>query len=108
MAQLGVRPEDLGQLIAELWELQLFKRIDAGVWIIQAFVEGYGKVDADFAFRALLHVGAHLICVGSSTPGWGTPEDGERIAQIGRDILLSAWKKDVDAFKHHELGCILV
>lgn len=106
MAQLGVRPEDLGQLIAELWQLQLYKGIGAGLWIIQGFVEGYGKVDTDFAFRALLHVGAHLVCIGSSTPGWGTLEEGKKIAEIGRDVLLSAWKKDLSAFKNHDLGCI--
>lgn len=107
MAQLGVRPEDVGQLVAELWLLKLYKGIDAGLWILQGFVNGYGKVDHDFAFRALVHVGAHLICIGSSTPGWGSAEEGEAIARVGRDLLLAAWRKDLPAFKGHDLECLL-
>ncbi|KAL7940790.1 kinase-like domain-containing protein [Trichoderma barbatum] len=106
MAQVGIRAEDLGQLIAELWQLKLYKDIDAGLWIIRGFVEGYGKVDDDFTFRVLVHIGAHLICIGSTTPGWGTPEQGRNITKIGRDILLNAWKKDAKAFEEHDLQCL--
>ncbi|KAH8130415.1 hypothetical protein FP744_10000183 [Trichoderma asperellum] len=103
MAQVGVRAEDLGQIIAELWQLKLYKNIDATLWIIQGFVSGYGKVDSDFMFRVLIHVGAHLLCIGSTTPGWGTPEEGQEIAKAGRDVLLNAWKKDAGAFQGHDL-----
>lgn len=106
MTQLGVRPEDSGQLIAELWELKLYKDIDAGLWIIEGFVQGYGKVDNDFMFRALIHVGAHLISIGSDTPGWGTPEQAEAVAKAGRDVLLKAWHKDLKGFSGHDLECI--
>lgn len=106
MAQVGVRAEDLGQLIAELWQLKLYKDIDAALWIIRGFVEGYGKVDADFIFRVLIHVGAHLVCIGSTTPGWGTPEEGQNIAKIGRDVLLNAWRKEAKAFEEHDLQCL--
>lgn len=108
MAQVGVRAEDLGQLIAELWQLKLYKDIDAALWIIRGFVEGYGKLDTDFIFRVLIHVGAHLICIGSTTPGWGTPEEGQNIAKIGRDVLLNAWRKDAKAFEEHDLQCLFV
>lgn len=107
MAQVGVRAEDLGQAIAELWQLKLYKDIDAALWIIQGFVSGYGKVDSDFMFRVLIHVGAHLICMGSTTPGWGTPEEGQNIAKAGRDVLLNAWKKDAEAFRGHDLQHVL-
>lgn len=107
MAQVGVRAEDLGQFIAELWQLKLYKDIDAALWIIQGFVDGYGKVDTDFAFRVLIHVGAHLVCFGSTTRGWGTPEQSHNIAKIGRDVLLNAWEKDVKAFAGHDLQCLL-
>ncbi|KAM0263209.1 hypothetical protein ACHAQJ_001364 [Trichoderma viride] len=107
MAQVGVRAEDLGQFIAELWQLKLYKDIDAALWIIEGFVKGYGKVDSDFAFRVLIHVGAHLICFGSTTPGWGTPEEGQNIAKAGRDVILKAWEKDAKAFEGHHLQHIL-
>ncbi|KAL7928138.1 kinase-like domain-containing protein [Trichoderma chlorosporum] len=106
MAQVGVRAEDLGQLIAELWELKLYKDIDAGLWIIQGFVEGYGKANTEFVFRVLIHVGAHLVCIGSTTPGWGTSEQRHDIAKVGRDVLLNAWKKDANVFEKHDLQCL--
>ncbi|KAK5996351.1 4-hydroxytryptamine kinase-like protein [Cladobotryum mycophilum] len=106
MSQLGVQPEDLGQIIAELWELKLYKDIDAGLWVIQGFMEGYGKVGAEFIFRTILHVGAHLICFGSTTPGWGTTEQAEQVAKVGKDVLLKAWKKDPKGFEGHELECL--
>ena len=106
MAQLGVHPEDFGQFIAELWELKLYKDIDAGLWIIRGFADGYGKVDTDFVFRAIIHVGAHLICIGSCTPGWGTPEQGESVAKAGKDLMLKAWNKDLGGFQGHDLECL--
>lgn len=107
MAQVGVQAEDVGQLIAELWQLKLYKEIDAALLIIDSFVEGYGKINVDFAFRVLIHVGAHLICIGSTTPGWGTPEEGQTIVKMGRDVLINAWKRDAEAFERHDLYNIL-
>ncbi|KAL6856818.1 kinase-like domain-containing protein [Trichoderma novae-zelandiae] len=82
MAQVGVRAEDLGQFVAELWQLKLYKDINAALWIIRGFAEGYGKADADFTYRVLIHVGAHMICFGSTTPGWGTPEQCQKLSGL--------------------------
>jgi hypothetical protein len=103
MAQLGLLPLDVGQMIAELYELKLFKDIEAGLWIISGFVRGYGSVDEEFAYRALVHVAAHLICIGSSAPGWGTPEQIEGVVEAGRNILVAAWKRDRRFFAGHHL-----
>jgi hypothetical protein len=103
MAQLGIRPEDLGQMIAELWELKLYKDIDAGLWIIRGLVQGYGDRDDDVAFRTIVHVGAHLICFGSSTSGWGDDEQRMMVLRTGRDVLVKAWEKDRRAFEKHDL-----
>ncbi|KAG6001361.1 hypothetical protein E4U43_001338 [Claviceps pusilla] len=108
MAQLGVQPEDVGQLLAELWLLKLYRDIDAGTWILQGFVDGYGSTDSAFALRALLHVGAHLICFGARTPGWGTAEQNERVARMGWHVLLAAWRGDEAALEDHEVGCVLL
>ncbi|KAL7811412.1 kinase-like domain-containing protein [Trichoderma gracile] len=106
MAQVGVRAEDMGQFIAELWLLKLYKDIDGALWIINGFAEGYGKADANFTFRVLIHIGAHLICFGSTTPGWGTSEQGQKIVKDGRDVLLNAWSRDAKAFEGHDLECL--
>lgn len=106
LAQLGVRALDLGQMIAELYELYLYKDIAAGLWFIKGFVGGYGGMDDDLAFRVLVQVGVHLISFGT-VPGWGTPEQVEKVLQAGKEIIVKAWAKDRSWFQDHPLGCIL-
>ncbi|KAF4498518.1 cytoplasmic trna 2-thiolation 2 [Fusarium agapanthi] len=88
MVQIGVRPLDLGQAIAELWQLKLYKDIAAGEWLIRAFADGYGAVSDDFAYRTVIHVGVHLICFGSQTPGWGDAEQQKDVVRIGKEIIM--------------------
>ncbi len=94
VASLGIRARDIGQMIAELYMLKLFKDIDAGVWFIDGYLDGYGPVDIDTAFRVAIHVGAHLVVIGGSVAGWGSPEDVDRVVAFGRDMILHAWAKD--------------
>ncbi|KAF5616030.1 cytoplasmic trna 2-thiolation 2 [Fusarium tjaetaba] len=89
MVQIGVRPLDLGQAIAELWQLRLYKDIAAGEWLIQAFADGYGAVSDDFAYRTVIHVGVHLICLGSQTPGWGDAEQQKDVVRTGKEIIVT-------------------
>lgn len=104
MCQFFVRPLDLGQMIAELYELKLYRGIEAGLWLIEGFVAGYGFVHDEFAYRAALHTGIHLVGFGSAVPGWGSPEKQESVARAGRDIILRAWQKHRSWFEDHDLA----
>ncbi|KAI1816217.1 kinase-like domain-containing protein [Poronia punctata] len=106
MSQVGVPNLDVGQMIAELYEMKLYKDITAGLWIVEGFVQGYGRVSDDFAFRTAIQVGAHLISFGTSVQGWGTPEQVETVARTGRDIILHAWRKDGTWFESSDLACL--
>lgn len=106
MCQLGVRPLDLGQMIAELYELSLFKDLDQGKWLIEGFAAGYGYVDDDFAFRTGLHVGTHLICWGSRVPGWGSGSEVRHVVATGKELILRAWHKDRAWFEAGDLACL--
>ena len=106
LAQLGVRPLDLAQMMAEFYFLKLFKDIDAGAWMIQGFVGGYGGVDEDFAFRTAIHIGAHLMWVGGTVPGWGDQKQVEAVVTVGRDVFIKAWQKDRTWFHGHVLECL--
>ncbi|KAI8954624.1 kinase-like domain-containing protein [Xylaria longipes] len=106
MSQIGVPNLDLGQMIAELYELKLYKNITAGLWMVQGFVQGYGAVSDDFAFRTAIQVGAHLISFGTSVQGWGTQEQVEMVARTGRDIIVHAWQKDRQWFQGSDLACL--
>ncbi|KAM0247291.1 hypothetical protein ACHAP5_004152 [Fusarium lateritium] len=106
MVQLGVRPLDLGQVIAELWQLKLYKKIDAGEWLIRAFADGYGAVDDNFTYRAIIHVAVHLICFGSQTPGWGDVEQQKGVVRVGKEVIVKAWARDREYFEGHVLGSL--
>lgn len=94
MAQLGLPNLDLGQMLAEMYELWLYKRIRGGLWMMEGLVEGYGAVTEAFALRTAIQLGAHLVCFGTSVPGWGAPEQVREVARRGRDIISHAWRKD--------------
>ncbi|KAK1971134.1 phosphotransferase enzyme family protein [Colletotrichum sublineola] len=106
MCMLGLKPLDLGQMIAELYELKLYKDMEAGLWLIQGFMKGYGAVDDEFAFRTLLHVGVHLINFGTTVKDWGTEEQTKSVASEGRDLVMNAWEKNRAFFEFHPLRCI--
>ncbi|KAI0841746.1 kinase-like domain-containing protein [Hypoxylon sp. FL0890] len=106
MSQIGKPNLDMGQMIAELYELKLYKNILGGLWMVQGFVDGYGAVSEDFAFRTAIQVGAHLISFGTSVPGWGTPEQVENCARTGREIIVHAWEKDRRWFEEGDLACL--
>jgi thiamine kinase-like enzyme len=59
---------DLGQMLGDLFETRHFTGIEAGAWLMDAFMEGYGKLNEDLAFKTAIQVGAHLICWGSRLP----------------------------------------
>ncbi|KAG0159571.1 hypothetical protein PDIDSM_7093 [Penicillium digitatum] len=106
LAQVGSRALDLGQMIAELYETKLFRNRDGGVWIIQGFLEGYGALNDEMAFRTAIHVGVHLVCWGSRVPGWGTQKQIEDVVKSGRDLIVHAWRKDKAWFVEGTLGCL--
>ncbi|KAL4898386.1 kinase-like domain-containing protein [Aspergillus ambiguus] len=99
MAQCGPRALDLGQMIAELYELTHFKGEPAGRWIVEGLVEGYADLGEEMAFRTAIHVGTHLICWGSTVAGWGTDEQVQEVVRIGRDLVVNGWEKNRGGFE---------
>jgi hypothetical protein len=96
LAQHGTRALDLGQMIAELYMLNHYKDTDAGLWVIEGFLQGYGyqHIPVKIAFRTLIHVGVHFIFWGSTTPGWGSQEQVLDLVKLGRELVVRAWETD--------------
>lgn len=93
----------MGQMIAELYELYLYRGIRAGLWLIEGFCAGYGIEDDAFAFRTAIHVGTHLICFGN-VQGWGTAEQLLDVVAKGKEVIVRAWNKDRGWFLASELA----
>lgn len=97
-SQLGLPSSDFGQMLAEMYALWLYKGIEASLSLIDGFVDAYregcGGMDDDFAFRSVIQAGAHIVCTTTTFPGWGTREKVEEVAGVGRDLIVHAWKRD--------------
>ncbi len=109
ICHLGVRPVDVGQTVAELYRIGLVRDdIDAGRWMLEGFAAGYGFVDDDFAFRALLHAGAFLVVSGVFVVGWDTHPEGHARLAAAKELVLRAWNRDHAWFEATELACLFV
>lgn len=108
LSHLSTLAFDLGQMFAELFELKHFKGIDAGAWLIESFMQGYGPVTEELAFSTAIHVGTHFICWGSTVQNWGTKEQVEAIVELGRDFVVKGWERDASFFKDTALGCLFL
>lgn len=93
-------------MFAELFEVKHFRDIDSGVWIIEAFLNGYGAMTQEKAFKLAIHMGAHLVCWGSSVSGWGSQEQVEKVVEIGRDYIVNGWKKNARFFTDTPLASL--
>jgi hypothetical protein len=103
--QLGVPALDHGEMIGEFYAFWLYKKIDAGLWVMQGYIEGLGKQSESLAWRNAIQVGVHLLAF-STIAGWGTPGQIEIVAGLGRDIIVKAWNRDREWFEKSELACL--
>lgn len=98
LAQFGHRACDLGQMVGDLLERGHFKELDASFTIIDGFVEGYGGLSEDMAFRTAIHAGVHLINFYNRRPPdapiQASREDIEGALRIGRDFIVKGWARD--------------
>jgi len=106
LSQVSSPAFDLGQMFAELFELKHFKNIDAGIWLIEAFMQGYGNIDEKMAFKTAIHVGTHLLCFGSVVQGWGTDEQVEDVVRVGGEWIVKGWEGDRKFFEGGPLGSL--
>jgi hypothetical protein len=84
-------------MLAELYELKLFKNIDAGMWLMESFMLGYGKIEEELAFEIAIHMGTHLIVWGSRVEDWGTSKQIEQVVKVGRNWAIAGWARDKEA-----------
>ncbi|KAF2671864.1 hypothetical protein BT63DRAFT_422377 [Microthyrium microscopicum] len=109
LSHVGSIVYDLGQLIGTLVELSHSRGIKPAEWIVDSFLEGYGRIEEEVAFQIAIHVGAHLICWIKRGPPTRPPEvmkRGESLLGIGRDFILNGWANDRQFFEGTVLACL--
>ena len=104
-AQLGVPALDHGEMIGELYAFWLYKKIDAGLWMMQGYAEGLGEQSETSVWRNAIQLGVHLLAF-STIAGWGTPDQIEDVVQLARDIIVNGWDKNREWFEKSELACL--
>ena len=70
LAQISSAVFDLGQLLAELYLLLLFRERQEMRALIDAFLTSYGPVAKKDAFDVVIHCGVHLMVWPWRVPGW--------------------------------------
>ena len=105
MVHLNVTSVDFGLMIAEFYSTWLFQSSHAGLWMLEEFVDAYGPVTEEFAYRTALQVGAHLVCVMTDLNRLA-PDQLEKAAEAGKEIIVHAWNKDRAWFEKGELASI--
>ena len=99
-SQFGHRSYDIGQMIGDFYERKYFKDIDAAIWAIEAFIEGYGPMSDEMAFRTIIHTGVQLITWVirgpplRMRPAWATRERAVGVVRLGMMFVLKGWEKD--------------
>jgi hypothetical protein len=104
-AQLGVPALDHGEMIGEFYAFWLYKKIDAGLWMMRGYIKGLGEQSESLVWRNAIQVGVHLLAF-STIAGWGTPDQIKHVAGLARDIIVKAWNKDREWFEKSELACL--
>ncbi|TRX87789.1 hypothetical protein FHL15_011327 [Xylaria flabelliformis] len=96
--QFGHRAVDVGGLLADLYERYHFKGVEASIPAMKGFIEGYGPLSEDLAYRVAVHAGVHLICWyyrrNRNAP---LPHPLPKVLAaltIGRDLIFKGWAKD--------------
>lgn len=97
-SQFGHHALDLGQMIADLIERKHFKGAESAMWTLQGFIDGYGPITEEMAFRTAIHAGVMLILWYNRRPPWGpldgTTEQITSVMTLGRDLIIGGHQRD--------------
>lgn len=97
-------------MIGDLYERKHFKDVDGAIWAIDAFIEGYGAVSEEMAFRIAIHTGVQLITWVTRgpplqmRPDWATRERAVGVVRLGMTFVVKGWEKDREWFERSVLA----
>ncbi|KAK0644038.1 kinase-like domain-containing protein [Cercophora newfieldiana] len=108
LSQYGHRAYDLGKMFGDLCEKRFLDESECVAWVIEGFVEGYGELDEELAFRTAIHTGTQFIhwCIRRPPNAklLATPDRITDAMKLGRDFIVKGWTKDREWFNGTTLG----
>ncbi|KAF5636176.1 carboxypeptidase [Fusarium sp. NRRL 52700] len=108
MCQIGHRAYDLGHMIGDLYEAYHFHNSDVALTMIRGFIDGYGEVDDDMAFRTAIHAGVQFLGWYNrripSDPAKGTTEQISSAAKISTNFIVYGWNREKQWFRRTPLA----
>ncbi|KAE9371768.1 hypothetical protein N431DRAFT_410770 [Stipitochalara longipes BDJ] len=109
-AQFGHRSCDLGQIIGDLYERNIYNNLDTAISTMEGVIDGYGTLSDEMAFRTAVYVGVHLISWYNRRPRKGprvaSPEVIVAGLMVGRDFMVKGWEKDRAFFQSSALASL--
>jgi hypothetical protein len=106
MAHLGVPSIDVGQMVAEMYLLWFCHQHEAGRWMMLGFCRGYGTVSEDHALRTAIHIGVHLLAMGTIDKTLRSAEQIEKVARLGREMVLNGYHKRQGRIEESDFSCL--
>lgn len=106
VAHQGVPNLDVGQMIAELYQLSLCHTVKAGLWMAQGFCDGYGPVSEEFALRTAIHAGVHLLAIGTLDKGLDSPHRVKEVIKAGRNVIVEGYNKNKLGIEETVFACL--
>ncbi|KAF2643436.1 hypothetical protein P280DRAFT_547580 [Massarina eburnea CBS 473.64] len=105
-AQVSHRSTDLDQFIGDLLERQHFNPSFATSIpvLIDHFLQGYGPIDDDLAFRTAVYAGVHEINWWSRGPNLTRSEEGKELVKKAWNMVERAWRRDAAWLNDNESG----
>ncbi|KAI1066296.1 hypothetical protein LB506_008538 [Fusarium annulatum] len=103
MCQFGYRAYDLGHMIGDLYEAHHFHGSNIALTMIRGFIDGYGEIGDEMAFRTAIHTGVQLL-------GWynrrapsdamkGTEEQILSAAKISTHFIVGGGEREKQWFR---------
>ncbi|KAK4452659.1 kinase-like domain-containing protein [Podospora aff. communis PSN243] len=108
LSQYGHRAYDLGKMFGDLFEKRFLDGAEGIVWVIEGFVDGYGQMSEELAFRTAIHTGTQFIHWYVRRPPnaelLAAPEKIAEGMKLGRDLIVKGWMRDKEWFKRTPLA----
>jgi aminoglycoside phosphotransferase (APT) family kinase protein len=110
LAQYGHRAYDLGKMLGDLCEKRFLDGAEGVVWVIEGFVDGYGPMSEELAFRTATHTGTQFIHWYVRRPPnaelLAAPERITEAMKLGRDLIVKGWTRDKEWFRGTALASL--